>query len=162
MRTSILTLVFALLSSSLGKAEEWDLYTNMRYGFSLVFPGDSTGTKPPDDRSGRKFVSANKKFVLEVEGGPIGSETLEQFWKNSLAHYGDAITYKVRKKDWFVVSGVRHGAEFYNKISVSNGNWAGFRISYPHAENKRYDPYVSKIAKSFQPFLKGAFERAKN
>ena len=133
----------------------------MRFGFSLSFPGNSAGTHPPDDRSGRKFVSASKKFVLEVEGGPLESATLERFWRNSLAHYGEFITYKVRKESWFVVSGVRHGEEFYHKVSVQDGNWAGFQISYPHAENKLSDPYVAKIAKSFKPFLKGNFERAK-
>lgn len=161
MNTSALLLAFALISSSLAKAEEWDLYTNLRFGFSLDFPGNSTGTHPPGDRSGRKFVSASGKFVMEVEGGLLGAGSLERFWRNSLAHYGEAITYKVRKKDWFVVSGVRNGEEFYNKVYVRDGNWAGFQISYPHAENKLYDPYVVKIAKSFQPFLKGNFERAK-
>lgn len=145
----------------MAKAEEWDLYTNSRFGFSLSFPGNSTGTHPPNERSGRKFVSASKKFVLEVEGGLLGTGNLESFWKNSLAHYGESITYKVKKENWFVVSGVRDGEEFYNKVNVQGGNWAGFQISYPHAENKLYDPYVEKIAKSFQPFLKGKFERAK-
>ena len=49
--------------------------------------------------------------------------------------------------------------KYYHKLYRKGANWAAFHITYPHAKNKQYDPWVQGIEKGFVPFLKGDFDR---
>jgi hypothetical protein len=43
----------------------------------------------------------------------IFAESLNGFWKKELADRGDTVTYKLKKEDFYVVSGVN---QFYHKV----------------------------------------------
>lgn len=161
-RRHLLLLLLPLSLSAQEKEAEWKTYVNPRFGFSIDHPGLEPG-REPDNGDGRVFKSADGKFVLtayahflQVDDG----DTLDKRWKEELAQRGDTATYKKKGDTWFVVSGVqKDGTEYYRKLAVEKGNWATFLITYPHTENKKYDPWVAKIEKSFVPFLKGDYDR---
>ena len=53
----------------------------------------------------------------------------------------------------------KDGTEYYHKTVRNGGNWVAFHITYPHAQNAKYDEWVEEIAKRFVPFLEGDYDR---
>lgn len=155
---SILFLIGASLCSA--KAEETLTYVNPRFGFSLTYPANLTAGPPPANGDGRHFASPDGELSVRAFGHFLVAESFDEMWASTLENYGAAVTYKVKRDDWFVVSGVLDGTEFYHKVFVQGGNACHFIIEYPHARNAVYDPVVEQIAKDFVPFLDGDYDRA--
>lgn len=163
MKPLFLLLALTLLPLAAGAQTEWKEYVNPRFGFKLSVPANLQAKPEPTNGQGREFFSKDQEFQLAAYAHfLIEDDTLDKRWAEELAELGKFITYKKKAKTWYVVSGVRDGTEFYHQTHVKDGNWATFRITYPHAKAKQYDPWVEKIAKSFVPFLEGDFDRIKN
>lgn len=158
-------IVLSLVRASCAADESWPEYKNARFGFLLKYPAGLVASREPDNGGGREFHSKDKEFsvtafahFLMVSDG----DSLEKQWADELKELGDTVTYKKKTKDWYVVSGVtKGGTEYYHKFFASGSVYAAFQITYPHASNKKYDPWVERIAKEFVPFLKGDFDRIK-
>ena len=142
----------------------WKEYVNERFGFSLRYPATLIASRAPEDGAGREFHTTNKEFSVVAQGQFLGTgdegDSLDKRWQDELDSLGDTITYKKKTETWYVISGVaKDGTEYYHKLYTKGGNWAAFNITYPHAKNKQYSPWVERIEKSFIPFLKGEFDR---
>lgn len=99
---------------------------------------------------------SNGEFSVTAQGHFLHGQTLADFYREALARYGQAVTYKVMRQNWFVVSGtLPGGTEFYKRFAVQGGNWAEFTATYPAAKSAQYDPVIERMSKSFQPFLPG-------
>lgn len=134
----------------------WLIYENGRFGFSLPVPPGMQAERPPDNGGGQSFVSADGK-VKVVGWGHFNMEnvaSVEAAWKDALAMPDRTITYKKKADGWFVVSGVnKDGTGFYMKHFADSKYYAGFSISYPQADEKRYQPWIERIAKEYQARL---------
>ncbi len=157
----LLSLALLVLLPLAATAETaWKEYVNPRFGFKLSYPATLKLRPPPTNGQGRDFFSPDQEFHLAAYGHfLIDEDSLEKRWQEELAELGAVITYKKKAGTWYVVSGVKDGTEFYHQTHVKDGNWATFRITYPHSKAKQYDPWVEKIAKSFVPFLDGDYDR---
>jgi hypothetical protein len=165
MRTLALVLLL-LIGGVQAQEAKWKTYVNPRFGFSLEYPTELIGSREPENGAGREFHTKDEEFSILAHAHFLGavdeSESLESVWKEALKELGSTVTYKKKGKDWYVVSGVKpDGTEYYYKWWVKGKNWAELRITYPHAKNKKYDPWVERIAKRFVPFLEGDFDRSK-
>lgn len=160
MNSKIVAVLFLALACLAQAEEKWKAYTNARFGFRLVHPPGLVASRAPDNGDGQELHSKDKEFsVAGFAHFVLEDQSLETMWKEELKDLGAAVTYKKKGDDWFVVSGVKDGTEFYHKTYVKNGNFASFHITYPHAKAKQYDPWVELIAKEFVPFLKGDYDR---
>jgi hypothetical protein len=165
MHKTIIALLGFILIAVLAHGEDvsWKKYVNKRFGFSLSYPATLSASRTPENGAGLEFHTANKEFSLLAEGGFLlvdDGDSLDKRWQGELDSLGDTITYKKKADTWYVISGVaKDGTEYYHKLCTKAGNWAAFNITYPHAKNKQYDPWVQRIEKSFVPFLKGDFDR---
>ena len=166
MHKTIVTLLVLILVTVQAHGEGFrsKKYVNERFGFSLSYPATLIASRAPEDGAGREFHTANKEFSLVAQGQFLGTgdegDSLDKRWQDELDSLGDTITYKKKTETWYVISGVtKDGTEYYHKLCIKGGNWAGFNITYPHAKNKQYSPWVERIEKSFVPFLKGDFDR---
>ena len=138
----------------------WKDYVNARFGFKFSHPSGLVAGPEPTNGGGRVFSTPDKEFEVSAWGQfMVDDDTLEKRWANELTELGDVATYKRKAADWYVLSGVKKGVEFYHKAFSKNGNGVFLEIEYPHAKNAQYDPWVEKIEKSFVPFLKGEFDR---
>ena len=165
MRASILLSIVVLLLLAPARAEDesWKEYKNARFGFLLKYPPGLVASRAPDNGGGQEYHSQDKEFsVAAFAHFLVDGDSLDQQWAGELKELGDTVTYKKKTGDWYVISGVaRDGTEYYHKFFASGANFAGFQITYPHAKNKKYDPWVERIAKGFAPFLKGDYDRIK-
>lgn len=164
MNSRAVLIVWLFFCAVSGRAEEaWKTYTNARFGFRLLYPASLVASREPDNGAGREFHSKNEEFSIAVSARFLQKdlgETLESQFAGELETLGKTITYKRKTADWYVVSGVaKDGTEFYHKVFAQGANYAAFHITYPHALNKQYDPWVARIEKGFVPFLPGDFDR---
>jgi hypothetical protein len=44
------------------------------------------------------------------------------------------------------------GTEYYRKLYTKGPQWVTLRITYPHAQSKKYDKWVTRMEKTFVPF----------
>ncbi len=135
------------------QADDWLAYTNMRFGFAFSHPAALKPGPGPANGAGRTFTDG--KFSVTVQAH-FSMRSLDETWKQIQADYGKNATYKVKKPDWFVISGILpDGTEFYRKFHEGNGSWCELWATYPHSMNETYDPVLERMVKSFRPFLPG-------
>ena len=161
---ALLCWLFFLLAVVSAEEPGWKTYSNARFGFSVQLPAELQGSREPDNGAGREFHTKNGEFSILAHAHFLGvadeNESLDSRWKETLKELGDTVIYKKKAASWYVVSGTdAKGIEYYYKFHVQEKNWAEIRITYPHAKNRLYDPWVEKISRSFVPFLKGDFDR---
>jgi hypothetical protein len=164
LRLGIILSLF-LLPVLILRAEEqsWKKYTNARFGFVLMYPPSLLAGPEPTNGGGREFHLPNKEFSVASSAHffvPESGDSFDKRWEQELETASAGITYKKKTDNWYVVSGVaKDGTEFYHKLYRKGSNWAAFEITYPHTQNKKFDPWVTRIAKEFVPFLAGDYDR---
>jgi hypothetical protein len=144
------------LSTVAAAAQDLATYRNDRFGFSFSYPGDSFLAQPPSPNDdGRVFVSRDGNARI-LAGALSNSEGMGLQTYRSLvlqqSYGGAAIDYAPVRDTWFVLSGVRDGIMFYERVTFTCGgrrinSWA---MLYPAAERKVYDPIVEHIARSYR------------
>jgi hypothetical protein len=141
-----------LWQGALAAQEVLDQYTNPQFGFTFRYPNILVPGPERADGSGRDFQTPDGKFKVEVyaKAGGKGRHYLSERYHRELAWFGRAATYKVKKRGWYVVSGVRpDGTEFYSKGFTTGSVLTAFRITYPHGEHGTFDRWVEEIEKNF-------------
>ena len=146
------------LSAAPGAAQDGaglSTYRNERHGFSVSYPTARFVALPAATEDARLFVSTDDKARLLVG-------TLENTDGRSLAEYrafllresyaGAAIDYAPVRDSWFVLSGIRNGTNFYQRVTFSCGgrkinSWA---MLYPVADKATYDRIVEQVHKSYR------------
>ena len=142
---------------------QWKKYENARFGFVLQYPASLLGKPEAMNGGGREFHSADGAFSVAAFAHffvPDSGDSFDQRWQEELETPEVTITYKKKATNWYVVSGIgKDGTEYYHKLYRKGSNWAAFHITYSHAQNKKYDPWVEQIAQRFVPFRAGDFDR---
>jgi hypothetical protein len=154
-----ITLLACLVAGSFAESG-WKEYVNARFGFKFSHPSTLVAGRLPTNGGGLIFTSRDKEFEISASGQfMVGDDTLDKRWADELKDLESFVTYKRKAADWYVISGVKDGIEFYHKAFSKNGNGVFLDIDYPHAKAAQYDPWVERITKSFVPFLKGDYDR---
>ena len=95
----------------------YDTYYNERYNYSVSYPDNMQPLEPAALNDGLKFVSPDERAEFTVWGyftrivdpeATIGDE-----YRYVLENYGDCVTYKRLKGDYYVISGKKDGKIFY-------------------------------------------------
>lgn len=163
IQTSLILGLSLLVANTHAAEMKWKKYENGRFGFVVSYPAILVAGPEPTNGGGREFHTADKEFSLATFAHffvPDSGDSFEGRWKDELETPDVTITYKKKAATWYVVSGVtKDGTEYYHKLYTKGANWAAFHITYPHAKNKKYDPWVTRIEKSFIPFQEGDFDR---
>ena len=164
-RVAALIACAAALAGSVSAQElKWRKYTNERFGFVLSYPAMLLAGPEPQNGAGREFHTRDNVFSVSAQGhflSPETGNTFESNWNEELNKSGVTITYKKKAATWYVVSGVTdEGTEYYHKFFTKGRNWVELAITYPHAQNAKYDKWVEEIAKRFVPFLEGDYDRS--
>ncbi len=147
--------------SALGAAAQdrgdFATYRNDRYGFSLSYPAGTFAPLPsPANDGSRVFVSrdGNARLLAGALPNPDGmalrdyrSLVLQQ------SYQGADVDYAPVRDNWFVLSGMRDGAIFYERVTFTCGgrlinSWA---MLYPAADRRLYDRIVEHVARSYRP-----------
>jgi hypothetical protein len=133
-----------------GKELRYKLYGNSRFGYSVEYPAElliPQGEAPNGDGQ----IFRNDEAEMRVYGSNLLlNETLQAEYE-SLLKEKKGVTYKVVKKDFFVISGKDKGRIYYQKMMHGeNDDFLIFMIEYPETKRAIYDEVVTRIVKSFK------------
>ena len=148
--------VFATGSAiAASRTAEWATIHHPKFGFTIAYPSDILfPVETPSGRDGRVMQSADGRAKLLVATFENTENTTLDGYRDFLLSdiYANAtIDYAPQKTRWFVLSGVRGGETFYERVTFSCGgklinSWA---MLYPTAEKKLYDRVLERIAKTY-------------
>ena len=150
--------VAALLKVSAVAAAAQDVatYRNERHGFSLSYPaGTFSELAPPANDQGRVFVSRDGNARLLAGALPNADGMNLRDYRSLVlqeSYPGAQIDYAPMRDNWFVLSGIRDGVMFYERVTFTCGgrlinSWA---MLYPAAERRLYDRIVEHVARSYR------------
>lgn len=123
-------------------------YTNARYGFSIAYPvGLLVPQGEPTNGDGQKFVSRDGSASLTAFGSNRLDRSLQDEFQS--AQENRSVTYKVLKRDMFVVSGTENGKIFYQKTLLRGDVFKTFIIEYDEQERATFDAITTRVARSF-------------
>lgn len=130
---------------------KYDSYTNARYGYSVLYPTNLEKKSESENGDGREFNSS-EGFNMLVYGSNDASvlgKSIDEMYKEELKEHKD-VTYKVKKKNWFVVSGYDGDYIFYVKKYAGTGSTNTLFFKYPSNLRDKYYDVVTVISKSFK------------
>jgi hypothetical protein len=123
-------------------------YTNARYGYSIAYPSNLLIPQgEADNGDGQAFRSRNGAAEMRVYGSQDMGGGLTGAY--SEAQEGKDVSYKIIKRNWFVVSGRDGGKIFYQKTMMKGGVLKTFFIEYEESQKDTYDAVTARIARSF-------------
>ncbi len=159
----VLVLLVALVTApatsraALGQSGDWTTYRNARHGYMIGYPTRVFEEEPQSDNAdGRMMVSRDGAIRLLVGAFPNEENLTLEAYRTFLIennYAGAKIDYAPIRQRWFVLSGVRDGTVFYERVTFTCGgrminSWA---LLYPESESKRLDRLVEQIARSYAP-----------
>jgi hypothetical protein len=133
------------------------VYRNERHGFSLSYPAGTFAPQPQAaGDEGRMFVSRDGQARLLAGALPNADGINLRDYRALVlqqSYPGAALDYAPVGGAWFVLSGVRDGVMFYERVTFTCGgrlinSWA---MLYPAAERHLYDRIVEQVARSYRP-----------
>jgi hypothetical protein len=126
----------------------YQTYTNARYSYSIAYPvGILIPQGESDNGDGQKFLSKDGRAELTVYGSNRLDRSLQDEFQS--AQENGEVTYKLIKRDMFVVSGRANGKIFYRKTLLRGDVFKTFIIEYDEQERATFDSITARIARSF-------------
>lgn len=135
-------------------AEDWNDYTNARFGYRICYPADLMTAEPEADNGDGRVFTGRSGASLRVWGSYNAAE--EDIGTIVAGVAGDGkVTYRSATKNWVVVSGRKGGETFYAKVLLEKDakgeveTIRAFRLTYPAKDAATYDPVAARLAKCF-------------
>ncbi len=134
----------------------WSRYVNERFGTSLEVPDLFAAEEPPPENGDGRAFRAEDGARLWVYGTYAPYAVMSNFeaYKDNLLETAQAdglsVTYKRDGKGWLVFSGVKDADIVYAKAIESCEAAHEFRIVYPAAKKRFYDPIVTRLSRSLR------------
>ncbi|CAM3774653.1 hypothetical protein FLGE108171_14595 [Flavobacterium gelidilacus] len=136
-------------------------YCNVRYDFCIDYPKNFISQGESYNGDGQVFISKDKKAQISTFGSMSlvdVTPTIKHVF--DMSNNDKRITYKVLKKDYFIVSGFNENGDIFyqktlsKKVENSNNNnqpdfYQTLMITYPKNQSDIYAEYCKKIARFF-------------
>jgi hypothetical protein len=134
--------------SSLSQRVTYRTYSNARYGYSIAYPaGILIPQGEADNGDGQKFLSKDGSASMLAFGSNRMERSLNDEFQAAQANRN--VTYKILKRDMFVVSGTDNGKIFYQKTLLRGDVFKTFIIEYDEGDRATFDTITSRVARSF-------------
>jgi hypothetical protein len=137
------------------ESERWNVCSTPKTEYQLHVPASLIHSTAPA-ATGCAFQTPDGEFNVEAvvqSDAATQNETLDGRMQKEIDLLAGTVTYKKKGDNWFVLSGVTaDGTEYYRKLYTKGSEWVTLRMTYPHAQHKKYDKWVEHIEKTFVPF----------
>jgi hypothetical protein len=142
------------VAQSSADARTWRTYTNVRFQYTVCYPDDLLVPQSESDNSdGQKFLAADGGQLIVYGHYNALDESLGDALAavgSRLAGESGKVTYKVLKKNWFVVSGQNGATVFYAKALRSHDQFKAFELTYGSSAAAIYEPVIRHLALCFE------------
>ncbi len=157
MRSKLITLIFALLTQAVFADNVYQTYHNPRFSYSITYPKNIFYPQGESDNGdGQQFLTkdADASFIVYGSNNVFDESLEDQYLDESRGGMDDnpkkVVTYKVIRKNWFVVSGYNSGKVFYQKTILSDNQFKTLYFEYDESKKTIFDSIVEHISKSFK------------
>ena len=134
------------------KAARFTAIADAATGVSIGVPEKLLSKRSPVP-GGTRWQSADGRVTLETRAAKSGEATLDALYDKAVAPQpGRNVTYKLKRPDFFVVTGETASGRFYIRQAAAAEGVRGFTIAYDKALAPELDRLVIAIANSFAPF----------
>lgn len=128
-------------------------YTNARFKYSISYPADLLVPQGESENGdGQIFREQTSSSVeMRVYGGyNVLNETLRSRYSDLVRKWSNGVTYKVIRRDWFVVSAMVNGKIHYQKTILRGDTFKTFEIEYDAVRGSTYNDVTDRVSKSFK------------
>ncbi len=152
---SVLSLLFWACHAVAGELDldaEQPFYHNCRYGFSLCLTPGRYSAFESENGDGITVRDGNG-LELRAWGSleqDVFGLTLEDFFKRAAGRGAQYEKVSAAGK-WYVVSGVKDDAIYYEKSYYTDSAVVTMLITYPERTRSRYERFVQDASKGFKP-----------
>ena len=131
---------------------DYKIYANARFKYSISYPADLLIPQgEAENGDGQVFREKSGSVEMHVYGGyNVSDETLRSRYAELIRKWSNGITYKVIRRDWFVVSALVNGKIHYQKTILRGDIFKTFEIEYDAVRGSTYNDVTDRIAKSFK------------
>jgi hypothetical protein len=133
--------------------DNYKTYTNARFKYSISYPADLLIPQgEAENGDGQVFREKSSSSVeMRVYGGHnVLNETLRSRYAELIRKWSNGLTYKVIRRDWFVVSAMVNGKIHYQKTILRGNVFKTFEIEYDAVRGSTYNDVTDRIARSFK------------
>ena len=134
--------------------QRWNTYRNSRFNYSISYPASLVPQGEAANGDGQVFRSPDSTTELRVWASHNTlNQTLAAAYEQAIADFeqgGGSVSYKVRRGNFFVVSGTQSGKIVYQKTLLRGDVFKAFIFAYPVGAKSTYDPVTTRIAGSFK------------
>lgn len=158
-RRTAAAILTSLLSLTPTFGQDWRLYRNPDFAYSIELPSDYQDELRENDPATIRLVEGETELTV-FDGTNIEGWSASEFADFvARADRIARVTYRRAGQSWFVLSGYyrRDGTErqdliFYTKFMLSpdGSRFAGFEISYPLADKRALDAVVDRLEATFR------------
>jgi hypothetical protein len=149
---------FALCLAAAGfiyaEQEAWSLCSTPKTQYVLPVPATLIHSTAPT-ATGCSFQTPDGQFTVEavVQPNTVEGETIDSRLEKEIGLLSGTLNEKKKGDIWFSILGVTpDGTEYFRKLYTNGSEWVTLRITYPHAQRKKYDHWVTHMDKKFLPF----------
>lgn len=155
--TAVASLAMCCATSASAQPGERIEYRNPRFGFALSIPGDVFQQgETRNAEAGNLWVSHDGQARL-IAGAQAneGGESLQSYRRYIMetTYAGASFDYTPMRDTWFVLSGMKDGQMFYERVTFACGGRYiyGWQIMYPATDRRRWDRIVEQVHRSYRP-----------
>ena len=127
-------------------------YHNSRFNYSVSFPNNLKVYKNSSNGDGRVFLSPDGTAIFTVYGywnnACMNDGTLGNDYNDAVADYGNSVTYKTLKPNFFVISGVRADKIYYHITKWKGDIGVTAIFEYNQSDKQSYNKACGKILNS--------------
>jgi hypothetical protein len=141
------------IASAVSQQNNYKTYVNARFKYSINYPADLLIPQgEAENGDGQVFREKSSSSVeMRVYGGyNVSKETLRSRYEDLIRKWSNGITYKVIRRDWFVVSAMVNGKIHYQKTILRGDIFKTFEIEYDAVRGSTYNDVTDRISKSFK------------
>lgn len=126
---------------------EYVPYYNERFEYKVYYPNFMKREEEPMNGGGLSFTY--REVTLSTYGYYDFTEgDVDEMYKTA----SENATYKFKKQNFFIVSGVRSNLIFYSKYVLLNDVWFVLELSYPPKYKEYMNPLINHV-QSFNPII---------
>jgi hypothetical protein len=136
----------------------WTTYQNERFGYRLIYPADvfQDDGAAPENADGRTFLSRDGRAKIVVYGANNDERFSPSEYRSTILKEFpgyDQMDYAPKGQSWFVLSGFRGAAIYYQKVMFSCDNRIinVFSVTFPREEKRFYENLIERMEDGFKP-----------
>lgn len=155
MHRLALIVIFYSISVTLGVAASFQRYENDRFSYTIDVPSEFKTVLNPENGDGIGLHSADGSAHLLIWGNNLtqGDFLMESDLRREYAiDKGFRFTYERRGATWASLSGSKGDQIIYmRQILLCDAAMGNFTLTYPAAQQKRFEPVINRMVKTLKP-----------